>query len=318
MIEKIAATVEKVAEKSAEKTETFFDKLESSVEVAKPKVVKKEESVKAFWESLENEDLSNNQERIDQSSTDGERDHWKGERGESKNQSGAYAVSNDSQEPSESQETSDGEEATTSEVETEINPNEYLTEKQIAALKEKYSQLKDKDGNPKYSDADIISMTKEYAKKVKSCKEAEKKGLENLTKEEKGNYGEMRTDLDMLDKGYVRISIDGVTDLKGGHKGIDGTYQNPDGKPPYLIIDAKYGSSQLQDTIAGKQLSDTWIEKNLDSDVGKAQADVIREAMIDDNVGVAVARVDAGSNVTYETVDSDGNMVKELEVFQNA
>lgn len=53
MIESVGMAVEKVVEKVA----TFFDKLESTVEVAKPEVEKQGELVKAYWESLEADDV---------------------------------------------------------------------------------------------------------------------------------------------------------------------------------------------------------------------------------------------------------------------
>ena len=197
------------------------------------------------------------------------------------------------------------------EEETKINPEDFLSEEQIEKIKNKYKELG-------YSDEEIGAKLEEYARKAKACKEAEEKGLENLSNKEKGNYGEMKTDLDMLDNGYVRISKDGVTSLdKPLEQGIDGVYQNPNGKPPFVILDAKFGSSQLQDTKDGKQLSGTWIDARLDDAVGKEKADEIREAMIDDDASVAVARIDADGEVTYTAVDADGESINGKEVFLN-
>jgi hypothetical protein len=147
----------------------------------------------------------------------------------------------------------------------------------------------------------------EYAQKAKACKEAEEKGLDNLDNKQKGNYGEMKTDLDMLDKGYVRISKDSITSLDDkGHQGIDGVYENPDGKPKFFIVDSKYGSSQLTETKDGTQMSDEWIDKRLDEAVGKDKADEIRAESIEnpDNVGKAVAHVDSEGKVEYTDVNN--------------
>ncbi len=43
------------------------------------------------------------------------------------------------------------------------------------------------------------------------------------------------------------------------HQGIDGVYYNPDGHPPYVIAEAKYGSGKLGNTRDGMQMSDNWI-----------------------------------------------------------
>ncbi|GHV55946.1 hypothetical protein FACS1894216_19310 [Synergistales bacterium] len=47
------SAIGKVAEKAVEKTPTFFDKLESAVEVAKSDLAKKSEAVSAFWEDID-------------------------------------------------------------------------------------------------------------------------------------------------------------------------------------------------------------------------------------------------------------------------
>lgn len=86
MIESIAGTIEKVTEKTVERSPSFFRKLESSIDVDKPEIVKREEIVKMFWSNLENDYLSTYEDRIKQTPTDKntERGNWDGERGESK------------------------------------------------------------------------------------------------------------------------------------------------------------------------------------------------------------------------------------------
>ena len=60
--------------------------------------------------------------------------------------------------------------------------------------------------------------------------------------------------------GYDRISLDRVTELDApAHRGIDGVYYNPDGHPPYIIAESKFGSARLSNTLDGKQMSDSWI-----------------------------------------------------------
>lgn len=88
----------------------------------------------------------------------------------------------------------------------------------------------------------------------------------------------MKMDAYFENQGYERISLDRVTDLNAPtHKGIDGVYYNPDGHPPYIIGEAKYGSSKLGSTRDGMQMSDTWINGSdrLVNAVGKDMADDI-------------------------------------------
>ncbi|WP_461204575.1 hypothetical protein [Clostridium sp. DL1XJH146] len=141
--------------------------------------------------------------------------------------------------------------------------------------------------------------------------ESDKKNLETTI--EKGNYGEMKTDQDLLEKGYDRISNDRVTSLIDmGHQGIDGVYQNFEGRPQYLVVDAKYGSAQLSDTHDGKQMSDNWIDKRLDDCVGKERADDIRmEQMLNPhNVGSYISHIDEKGIVTYDKLDKSANVVE--------
>lgn len=95
---------------------------------------------------------------------------------------------------------------------------------------------------------------------------------------QKGNYGEMKMDAYFESQGYERISLDRVTDLNApNHQGIDGVYYNPDGHPPYVIGEAKYGSSRLGNTLDGPQMSDDWIygSNRLLKAVGKEMYDDI-------------------------------------------
>lgn len=95
---------------------------------------------------------------------------------------------------------------------------------------------------------------------------------------QKGNYGEMKMDVYFESQGYERISLDRVTDLNApNHQGIDGVYYNPNGHPPYVIGEAKYGSSRLGNTLDGPQMSDDWIygSNRLLKAVGKEMYDDI-------------------------------------------
>ena len=118
---------------------------------------------------------------------------------------------------------------------------------------------------------------------------------------QKGNYGEMKMDVYFKSQGYERISLDRVTDLNTPtHHGIDGVYYNPDGHPPYIIGEAKYGSSRLSILADGTpQMSDKWIIDRLENAVGEGVANDIKMEMIlnPDNVGSILVHVSSNGEI---------------------
>lgn len=175
-------------------------------------------------------------------------------------------------------------------------------------------ELKPSETSSEFPDAITFATPEENIEKQdKEIEHVESGDKELETTQEKGNYGEMKMDQDMRKNGYERISTDMVTGLNdSGHQGIDGVYYNPDGKPQYIIADAKFGSAQLSDTQDGKQMSANWIDKRLDASVGKETADEIRmeQLLNPDNVGSYVVHVDEKGNTSYDKIDSDGNTVE--------
>lgn len=153
---------------------------------------------------------------------------------------------------------------------------------------------------------------------------------EKLTNEELGNLGEMMMDQYYISKGYKPLNkhrVTSIDDKKGGFKtGIDGVYEktNPDGTKSYVIVDAKYNTSQLSETNDGKQMSDNWIDKRLDEAVGKEKADEIRDAAEDDPDSVTHEvyhidpNIDENGNMHTDTqkVDSDGNKVGDKTIVE--
>lgn len=162
---------------------------------------------------------------------------------------------------------------------------------------------------PELSAEEIIEMQDQIIESVESGE------VPLDTTEKKGNYGEMKVDQDLREHGYGRISTEAVTDLKGGHEGIDGVYYNPDGEPPYLIVDAKYDTAQLNPkTGDGPQMSQSWIDARLDDAVGKEVADDIRMAQLTGDVECYVGRVAKGGDLTaeviYDRVDAAGTIIE--------
>lgn len=176
------------------------------------------------------------------------------------------------------------------------------------------------ENSEKYPEMTYDEKVKKQDQEISDVENGQKH-FDRTNTNETGNYGEMKTDQDLRNKGYERISNEMVTDIDdSGHQGIDGVYYNPDGEPQFLIVDAKYGSAQLKpNTKDGKQMSSNWIDKRLDKDVGKEKADEIRlEKIINpDNVGTYVAHVSEDGNVKYDKLDDNANVV-EKDVKINA
>jgi hypothetical protein len=122
----------------------------------------------------------------------------------------------------------------------------------------------------------------------------------------------MKMDAYFESQGYTRISTDRVTDLNAvTHQGIDGVYYKPDGQPPYIIGEAKYGSSTLSYTKDGKQMSDTWIDNRLDKAVGEKTADeIVLEMMSNpDCVQKQLINISSDGNISYKLLDKDAKII---------
>ncbi len=172
------------------------------------------------------------------------------------------------------------------------------------------SNLQPRGGDVTTSDIDKPDVTS--IQKVEISKVLNGEQILNDTLK-KGNFGEMVTDVKLKDIGYDRISLDAVTSLKDiTHKGIDGVYFNDNGQSQYLIVDSKYGFAQLSDTLDGKQMSDSWIDKRLDEAVGKEKADDIRIAQLFDpeNVCKLVAHIKEDGQVNFDKLDSNGDITE--------
>lgn len=132
----------------------------------------------------------------------------------------------------------------------------------------------------------------------------------------KGNYGEMKVDQDLNNKGLKNLSENRVSDLKTPTgQGIDGVYYN-EAKGITYNVEVKYGTSQLGDTLDGKQMSSEWIDNRLDQAVGKEMADKIRMDSISnpDSVKSVLAKVDVDGNISYFELDANANIIGGIEL----
>ena len=130
------------------------------------------------------------------------------------------------------------------------------------------------------------------------------------TSNRKGNFGEMVADKDMVDNGFDPLH-QRLTDIDGGHNGIDGVFGNPNPPPDYIIVESKYGSAGIQpanpDTGLPRQMSDDWIDGRLEDVVGEDLAD---EMITNRNYERVQAKVDESGNVKYSRIGDDGYVIR--------
>ena len=136
--------------------------------------------------------------------------------------------------------------------------------------------------------------------------------IELISNMRKGNYGEMTMDEIYRQLGYERISLDMTTEIDGAtHHGIDGVYHNPNGHPPYIIAEAKYGNARLS-YLKGeiKQMDRNWIGGRLDRALGRENASLIRDAYKTGDVQAQLVKIQKNGNVMINNLDAKANIIK--------
>lgn len=144
---------------------------------------------------------------------------------------------------------------------------------------------------------------------------------------QKGNYGEIKSCLNLLTSEKLKIGVNGKRynlkrigngvpdslDSKIRH-GIDGIYENLTPLPKFVIDEAKYGTSKLNpNTLDGSQMSERWLKGNkrierycarsLD---GARMAYQIRKAIDNGEIEVILSKIDIYGNVTIVELDKNG------------
>src|SRR5690606_18435511 len=78
----------------------------------------------------------------------------------------------------------------------------------------------------------------------------------------KGEFGELHAQDYMESQGWTRIDDGADGSHNPNANGVDGIYsrERPDGTTEYAVIEAKYNTARLGDTLDGRQMSDGWIE----------------------------------------------------------
>ena len=126
----------------------------------------------------------------------------------------------------------------------------------------------------------------------------------------KGNFGEMATDLDLADQGYIPLHtrIDNID--ANGHNGIDAVFEK-DGL--YYIVESKFSSTTTPSLNAAnpttglpKQMSDAWIRG------GDRLRDAVGQDVAQDILDAGYTRIVAthgpNGNKIYKFVDANGNI----------
>ena len=71
----------------------------------------------------------------------------------------------------------------------------------------------------------------------------------------------------------------------GKEQGLDGVYEKPGRKPPFVIVETKYvtdpdAPASYGESAAGKQGTKPWVEDNLEQAVGRTLATKIRKGRV--------------------------------------
>ncbi len=127
--------------------------------------------------------------------------------------------------------------------------------------------------------------------------------IDNKTK---GNFGEMATDVEMIDKGWTPKHRR-ITDLNAHNEhGIDHVFTKPGPPEITLVVDSKYGSSKLSKLVDGtRQMRDTWIEDRLVDSVGLEAA----ENIVNQGYSAIVAKISADGKIIYKLLNYEGKVI---------
>jgi hypothetical protein len=139
--------------------------------------------------------------------------------------------------------------------------------------------------------------------------------IEAADKWVKGRWGEMATDVDMINKGYEPKHINRVTSIEtGGHTGVDHVFKNPQ-TGQYVIVESKFKSTGNMaytntpgtNSLLPRQMSDEWLTYN-DNLINAVGEDVANEILSSDYVKL-ISVINPDGNITYRKVDELGNVI---------
>lgn len=125
----------------------------------------------------------------------------------------------------------------------------------------------------------------------------------------KGNFGEMLTDEDLVNRGFTPLH-DRVTDIDQPlSQGLDGIFEK-DGK--YFIVESKYGCSALNNKCEiGRQMSQAWILDRLNS----TNLAISLRNQIRANYTPVLAKISEEGTVAYKKLNANGYVVRSAKKF---
>ncbi|PTX60225.1 hypothetical protein C8N46_107232 [Kordia periserrulae] len=127
----------------------------------------------------------------------------------------------------------------------------------------------------------------------------------------RGNFGEMVTDVHLTSLGFEPLHAR-VADINQSlNHGIDGIFKNPQ-TGEFLIVESKYNTSSLSNTLDGKQMSDDWIlgtttgNNRIVAEVGEELA----QEIIASGYTRIVSRILPDGTNYYVKVDGNANIIQ--------
>uniref|UniRef100_UPI0030EDAD5B hypothetical protein n=1 Tax=Ascidiimonas aurantiaca TaxID=1685432 RepID=UPI0030EDAD5B len=140
--------------------------------------------------------------------------------------------------------------------------------------------------------------------------------IQTASNARKGNFAEMRVDLDFVEKGYEALHVNRKANIDAaGHTGIDHIFRNPE-TGEFIIVEAKYhGTGGLNPgnpaTDLARQMSKRWISDGSEvfgrDRLWKAlDGNAALYHQIKDNYTPVVGYVQANGTINYKFVDIDG------------
>ena len=122
----------------------------------------------------------------------------------------------------------------------------------------------------------------------------------------KGNYGEIKVDVDMVERGWTPLH-ERVTNIDAPSKrGIDHVFQKKGPPTVQLVVDSKFGYAKLAKLVDGtQQMSEKWIEDRLATVVG----DIEFNRIISEGYQSILAKVNASGEISYKLLNEAGDVV---------
>jgi hypothetical protein len=131
-----------------------------------------------------------------------------------------------------------------------------------------------------------------------------------------GCLGEYQADQLFAAQGHEKLSnggkLVGLLDPPRG-KGLDGVWRNASPPPEYLITETKFTTTPgAAPTLSKGQMSDKWAfnRVKLEAAVGETKAELIEQALLDNQVGKRLLHIDSDGRMTQYTVDKVGKFTK--------